>query len=355
MLKHIPCIYMRAGTSRGPFLDLRDLPSDTAERAEALLKIMGSPDKRQIDGIGGATTVTSKVVMVQPSERAGIDVDYLFAQVFIEKPIVDTKPTCGNMMTGVGPFAIEKGWVKATHPETRIKVYNFNTDSHIEIVVQTPHGEINYVDGDFSIDGVPGSGAPVLMNLSGIAGGATGKLFPTGNRVDTINGLEVSLVDAGNMMMLLRARDLGLTGLEDKAFFQENKELMQRIEATRIEAGRISGLGDVSESVIPKVGILSPPRNGGNIKSQYLTPHSLHPAHAVSGAVCIGTAAKAEGTIAAEIAQTNGENSEQIVVEHPSGLIPVQIEVGGEGKDFNVVKAGTLRTCRKLMEGQLFY
>lgn len=346
---------MRSGTSRGPFFDLRDLPSDTEARDKALLKIMGSPDKKQIDGIGGATTVTSKVVMVQPSEREGIDVDYLFAQVFIEKPIVDTKPTCGNMMTGVGPFAIEKGWVKATHPETLVKVYNFNTQSEIEIIVQTPNSEVNYTDGNCSIDGVPGVGAPVLMNLFGVAGGATGKLFPTGKRKDVIDEVEVSIVDAGNLMMLLKAEDLDLTGLENQEFFKAESPLMQRIESIRREAGVLAGLGDVSESVLPKVGILSAPRTGGNIKSQYLTPHKLHPTHAVSGAVCISTAAKAKGTVAADIARVNEEAFEKLVIEHPSGVIPCEITVAGEGEDFTVVKAGTLRTARKLMEGFVYF
>lgn len=346
---------MRAGTSKGPFLDLRDLPDNVEERDRILLKIMGSPDKKQIDGIGGAAFVTSKMVMVQPSEREGIDVDYLFAQVFMDKPIVDTKPTCGNMMSGVAPFAVEKGWVKAKHPETTVKIYNFNTNSTIEMVVQTPNGEVNYCEGDFAIDGVPGTGAPILMNLSGIAGGATGKLFPTGNRKDIINGLEVSVVDAGNIMMLVKAEDLGLTGLEDRAFFEDNKELMAKIEATRLEAGLKAGMGDVSESVLPKVGILSKARKEGNIKSQYLTPRFLHPTHAVSGAVCIGTASKAKGTVAADLANVNDDSFEKIIIEHPSGLIPVNIEVSGEGDHFNVETAGTLRTARKLMDGYVYY
>lgn len=346
---------MRAGTSRGPFLDLRDLPKDIEKRDKMLLKIMGSPDKKQIDGLGGAAFVTSKLVMVQPSERIGIDVDYLFAQVIIDRPIVDTKPTCGNMMSGVAPFAIEKGWVKATHPETTVMVYNFNTDSTIEMVVQTPNGKVNYSDGDFAIDGVPGTGAPILMNLSGIAGGATGKLFPTGNRKDNINGLDVSIVDAGNLMMLMKADDLGLTGLEDSKFFATNKALMTQIESTRLQAGLKAGLGDVSDSVLPKVGILSKARVGGTIKSQYLTPHSLHPTHAVSGAVCIATASKAKGTVAADIANVSDELAEKIILEHPSGVIPVNIEVAGEGNNFTVIKAGTLRTARKIMEGDVFF
>lgn len=355
MQKSIPISFMRSGTSKGPFLDLRDLPAQTEERDRVLLKIMGSPDKRQIDGIGGSVFVTSKAVLVQPSEREGVDVDYLFAQVIIDKPIVDTKPTCGNMMAGVGPFAIEKGWVKIETPETTVKVYNFNTDSLIDIIVQTPEGKVNYTNGDCEISGVPGKGAPILMFLSGIDGGATGKLFPTGNRKDRIKDIDVSIVDAGNLMMLVKAEDLGLTGLEDHKFFTENISLMTQIEAIRIEAGLRCGLGDVSESVLPKVGLLSKPRVGGSIKSQYLTPHSLHPSHAVSGAVCISTASKAPGTIAAEIAVVTNSPTERIIVEHPSGIIPVEIEVSEGEMDFSVVRAGTVRTARKLIDGQVYY
>ncbi len=355
MQQKIPCTYMRSGTSRGPFLDLQDLPSDVQARDAILLKIMGSPDKKQVDGLGGGITVLSKVVMVQPSERKGVDVDYLFAQVFIDKPIVDTKPTCGNMMTGVGPFAIEKGWIKATHPETRVRVYNFNTDSRIEIVVQTPNREVDYCGGDFCIDGVKGTGSPILMNMFEPVGGATGRLFPTGKRKEMIQGVEVSIVDAGNLMLLIKATDLGLTGLEDKAFFAEHEELMAQIESIRLEAGLRAGLGDVSESVLPKVGLLYKACVGGTIKSQYLTPRTLHPTHAVSGAVCIGTAAKAKGTVAAELAKVTDDNFERIVIEHPSGVIPVEIEVSGEGEDFTVVKAGTLRTARKIMDGFVYY
>ena len=345
---------MRGGTSRGPYLDLRDLPSEETERNNTLLKIMGSPDLRQIDGLGGAEFVTSKVVMAKPSERAGIDVDYLFAQVIIDKPVVDTSPTCGNMMSGVGPMAIERGWVKATHPETKVMVYNYNTDSIMETIIQTPDGEINYTDGDLEVTGVPGTGAPIVMNLFEQAGGKTGKLFPTGNRIDTIQGMEVSMVDAGNIMILMRATDFGLTGKEDKQFFAENTALMSKIESIRQEAGRRAGMGDVSEIVLPKVGLLLKPQAGGTIKSMYLTPHSLHPAHAVSGAVCIGTACKAKGTIAAELAAVNEEPIEKIILEHPSGFIPVMIEVSGAGESFTVEKAGTLRTARKIMDGFVF-
>ncbi len=354
-MKRIPCTFMRAGTSRGPFLDLRELPKELDSRDETLLKIMGSPDKKQIDGIGGATFVTSKVVMVEPSEREGIDIDYLFAQVIIDRPIVDTNPTCGNMMSGVAPFAIEQGWVKATDPETKVMVYNHNTKSTIKMTVQTPGGKVNYSDGDFAIDGVPGTGAPIHMLMYDIAGGATGKLFPTGHQKDNIDGIDISIVDAGNLMMLMRANDLGIKGTEKKEYFENHPALMTKIEAIRLKAGLMAGLGDVSDSVLPKVGLLSKPIAGGNIKSQYLTPHSLHPSHAVSGAVCIGTAIKCKGTIAHDIAKVGDHNEERIEVEHPSGKIPVDIVVSGVGDNFTVNSAGTLRTARKLMDGYVYY
>ena len=355
MQNKIACTLMRSGTSRGPFIDLRDLPEKKEDRDAALLRIMGSPDSKQIDGIGGATFVTSKAVLVQPSKRDGIDVDYLFAQVIIDQPIVDTTPTCGNMMAGVAPFAIEKGWVKATHPETKIMVYNLNTNSTIEMVVQTPNGEVNYTEGDLKVDGVPGTGAPILMNLFDIAGGATGKLFPTGNPKDVIDGYEVSIVDAGNLMMHISAESLGMDGTEDQSFFDKNQQIKTTLENIRCKAGEMAGLGDVSNKVLPKIGILSKPRIGGAIKSQYLTPHSLHPSHAVSGAVCIATALKAAGTVASTLVPVNEKKVEKIVIEHPSGILAVQLEVSGSGNDYNVDKAGTLRTARKLMDGFVYY
>ncbi len=355
MQKKIACTFMRSGTSRGPYLDLTTLPKDIKDRDALLLRIMGSKDPKQIDGLGGGTFVTSKVVMVGPSDRAGIDVNYLFAQVIADKGIVDTTPTCGNMMAGVGPFAIEKGWVKVNNSETKVMVYNFNTKATIEIIVQTPNGEVNYTHGDTKVDGVLGTGAPIIMNYFDLVGGATGKLFPTGNSKDIIHGLEVSIVDASNLLLLIKAEGLGLNGLENQTYFENNKQLMRQIENIRLEAGLRAGLGDVSKSVIPKVAILSIPQECGSIKSQYFTPHTLHPAHAVSGAVCIATACKSEGTIAHELAKTNQKNIEKMIIEHPSGILPVQIEVNGKGDSFTVVKAGTLRTARKIMDGYAYY
>lgn len=346
---------MRGGTSKGPFFDLRDLPSEQEERSKVLLKIMGSPDKKQIDGMGGATTVTSKVVMVQPSEREGIDVDYLFAQVFINDAIVDIKPTCGNMMSGVAPFAIEKGWVNAKEGNTIVNVYNINTNSIAEMHVETPDGEINYTNGSFVVDGVPGSAAPILMRMSNIEGGATGKLFPTENLIDRIQGKELTMFDAGNLMIHMRAKDFGLTGLETGNYFEDKTALMAQLESIRCEAGKLAGLGDVSNSVLPKLGLLSLPKKGGNIHSLYFTPKTFHPTHAVSGAVCVLASAKCEGTIASQLFQETNKSSREYFLEHQSGSIPVEIMTEGIGKDFKIISAGTFRTARKLMEGYIYY
>jgi hypothetical protein len=351
----IECTYMRGGTSKGPFFDMRDLPSNIKERDKILLKVMGSPDSKQIDGLGGAVTVTSKVVMAQPSKRKGIDVDYLFAQIDIEKALVDTTPPCGNMMAGVGPFAIEQGWVKATIPETKVMVYNINTNSIIEEIVQTPKGVVEY-DGTMKIDGVPGTAAPVVMNLFDQVGGKTGKLLPTGKIKEQIDGIDVTLLDAGSTMILIKATDLGMDGTEGEDFFQKNKDLMRRIEAMRMEAGRRMGLGDVSNSVLPKVGILSKPRKeGANITSRYLTPHTLHPSHAVTGAICIGTALKIKGSVASEVGISKGTPVEMIVIEHPSGVIEVNIDMEIKDGVINVKKAGTVRTVRKIMKGVVYH
>ena len=350
----IACTYMRGGTSKGPFFDMRDLPSDVKERNRILLKVMGSPDAKQIDGLGGTVTVTSKVVLAQPSTRKGIDVDYLFAQIDIENPVVDTTPPCGNMMAGVGPFVIEKGWVKITKPETRVMIYNINTQSIIEEIVQTPKGKVEY-NGNMHIDGVPGTAAPVVMNLFDQVGGKTGKLTPTGKIKEQIQGIDVTLIDAGSTMILIKATDLGMDGTEGEDFFKKSKDLMTKIESMRMEAGRRMGLGDVTESVLPKVGILSKPRKeGSNITSRYLTPHTLHPSHAVTGAICIGTALKIKGSVASEVGVTNGQDKEMIVIEHPSGVIEVNIELEKKGDVINVKKVGTVRTVRKIMEGKVF-
>ncbi len=353
-MKKIACIYMRGGTSKGPFFDLRDLPKDLEERDKLLLSVMGSPDANQIDGLGGAKTVTSKVVMVQPSQRENIDVDYLFAQVYIDKAIVDTKPTCGNMMSGVAPFAIEKAWLDFTEGDNKVRVYNINTDSIIEVFVNVRDGKVNYTEGDLKIDGVPGTGSPILMNLSKIAGGATGKLFPTGNLKDQVQGIELSMFDAGNLMIHMRAKDFGLRGDEKGDYFLDKPQLMEKMESIRREVAREAGMGDVSDSVLPKIGLLCPPSKGGSIRSMYFTPTTYHHTHAVSGAVCVTAASKCEGTIASEMIEHPSDGSDYIL-EHQSGSMPVKLVTKGEGLDFEIISAGTYRTARKIMEGFVYY
>jgi len=343
---------MRGGTSRGPYFLSSDLPDDTATRDRVLLAAMGSPDVRQIDGIGGAETVTSKVAIVSKSEQPHADVDYLFAQVSIDKAFVDTTPSCGNMLAGVGPFAIERGLVEASPGETRVRIYNLNTQSRIEAIVQTPDGLVEY-DGAQAIDGVPGSAAPILLTFSDIVGSKTSALFPTGTARENIDGLNVTCIDVAMPMILFSAAELGLTGYETSELMS-NDTLLARIESARVEAGRRMGLGDVSELVVPKVGLLAPPRSGGVISSRYLTPHRLHAAHAVTGGICVGTAAMLDGTIAAPLADRETVCDGLVRIEHPSGSLGVKLKTAGTPQHPTVESAGIVRTARKLLDGSVF-
>lgn len=348
----IRCLFMRGGTSRGPYFLAADLPGDTAARDRVLLAAMGSPDVRQIDGIGGADTLTSKVAIVSPSTRPGIDVDYLFAQVSIDAAIVDTAPSCGNMLAGVGPFAIERGLIAAADGETRVRIFNVNTQSRIEAVVQTPGTTVEY-EGLQAIDGVPGTAAPILLRFSEIVGSKCGTLFPTGSACDEIDGLDVSCVDVAMPMILIAAGDLGLSGYET-AELDARKELLERIERVRQEAGRRMGLDNVSELVVPKVGLLAAPRAGGTISSRYLTPHRLHAAHAVTGGICVSSAVLLTGTTAHALADQSTVNDGVVTIEHPSGQLEINVELGDSGEAPTIVSAGTVRTARKLLDGSVY-
>ena len=356
----IPCMFMRAGTSRGPFFLLEDLPADPEVRDRVLLAAMGSPDPRQIDGLGGATTVTSKVAMVSPSERPGIDVDYRFAQVWLDKAIVDTAPSCGNMLAGVGPFAIERGLVAAEADETRVRIFDVNTGSRIEAVVQTPGGAVTYA-GDQRIDGVPGTGAPVGLSFSDVVGSKCGAMFPTGAVQEEIDGVAVSCIDVAMPMVMMWAGDLGISGY-DPDEITGNAVLMRRIEKIRLEAGRRMGLGNVAESVVPKISILAPPRHRGVVNSRYLTPHHIHTTHAVTGAICVACCASIRGTVANGIAQPPTKPVTEpaadivttICIEHPSGTINVRVETGKGGAELKVQRAGVVLTARKIMDGLVF-
>ncbi|MCJ9668637.1 MULTISPECIES: 4-oxalomesaconate tautomerase [unclassified Neorhizobium] len=343
----IPCVLMRGGTSKGPFFLSSDLPSNTVERDAILLSIMGSGHPLQIDGIGGGNPVTSKVAIVGASSVTGADVDYLFAQVRVDQQLVDTSPNCGNMLAAVGPFAIEAGLVKSTGPMTRVKIHNVNTGKLIEAEVPTPDGQVAYL-GDAAIDGVPGLAAPIALTFMDAAGARTGKLFPTGNPYDTIDGIEVTCIDCAMPMMLVAAEACGISGYETAEELDGNTALTQLLERLRLEAGRLMGMGDVSNQVTPKPVLISRPRHGGHLNVRYFMPHQCHPSLATTGAVGIATACISDGTIASALI---GKQTPPIILilEHPSGRLDVKLD----SRDGKTV-AGILRTARRLFEGQVF-
>jgi 4-oxalomesaconate tautomerase len=350
--RSIPCLFMRGGTSRGPFFNINDLPTDLEIRNKVLLAAMGSPDTRQIDGLGGADMLTSKIAIISDSKRKGIDVDYLFAQAWLDKAIIDTTPSCGNMLAAVGPFAIERGLVRTKGDETCVNIYNVNTGSRIEAVIQTPNGQVIY-EGKQHIDGVPGTAAPILLNFTNITGSKCNALFPTGSINEDIQGVRVSCIDVAMPMVIMRANDLGVTGYETNSIANDSV-LMQRIEKIRLEAGRRMGLGDVTEMVVPKVGILAKPRQGGTIYSCYLTPHHVHAAHAVTGAICVACCVSIKETVADTIAKQTYSTPKTVRIEHPSGIIDIDLSISGRGTDIQVLSAGVVRTARKIMDGQVF-
>ncbi len=364
----IPCVLMRGGTSRGPFFAAEDLPGDPELRDAVLAAVMGSPTGRQIDGLGGGTTVTSKVAVVGPSSHPDADVDYLFAQVDPVWGTVDTKPTCGNMLVGVGPFAIEHGLVAADDPITPLIVRNVNTDSFIDVVCCTPGGELTY-DGDCEIDGVDGSAAPVALRFRGIEGSVTGSMLPTGDVSEqvAVRGIEVeaTLIDVAMPMVMVRAGDLGKSGHEVPAELEVDADFMGAMEAIRREAGKRMGLGDVSRSVVPKFGLLSPARHGGTITSRYFTPTQCHPAHAVSGGICVAAAVAVPGTVAAALSSSSAEDAAgrevgnaadgteliDMQIEHPSGSLAVALAIEHARGDVRILSGGVTRTARKIMSG----
>lgn len=351
----IPCLLMRGGTSKGPFFLSSDLPQDTALRDRVLLSVMGSPDARQIDGIGGADTLTSKVAIITPSSRPGVDVDYLFAQVSVDAAMVDISPNCGNMLAGVGPFAILRGLVPAADPVTCVRIFNVNTGKMIEAQVPTPGGEVTF-EGDTRIDGVPGTGAAIVLNFLDAAGAKTGCLLPTGNVVDVIDGIEVSCVDFSVPVVFMAAASLGKTGYETKQELDADKAMLVRLEAIRREAGRRMGLGDVSQTVVPKVVLTAPPRQGGTISSRYFVPWNCHAAHAVTGTLCVAAAAYLPGSIAARDARLDATQSGQITVEHPSGQLEAQVTLKGftaSGMP-EIERVGIVRTARLLFSGEVY-
>ena len=345
----VRCMWMRGGTSKGGYFLAEDLPADAAERDAFLLRAMGSPDPRQIDGMGGANPLTSKVAVVRRSERAGIDVDYLFLQVFVDQPTVTDQQNCGNILAGVGPFAIERGLVAAADGQTTVRIFMENTAQVAEARVETPAGQVTY-RGEARIDGVPGTSAPVPIAFTDTAGSSCGALLPTGNAVDLIEGVACTLIDNGMPCVILRAADLGISGTETPAVLEADVALRQKLEAIRLKAGPLMNLGDVAKASVPKMTMVSAPLAGGAIATRTFIPHRCHDAIGVLGAVSVATACLLAQGPAAELANLPQGEEKLISVEHPTGEMSVIATV----RDGQVSNAAVLRTARKLMDGVVF-
>ena len=346
-LTRIPCVLMRGGTSRGPFFVASDLPADPAQRDEVLVAAMGSGHELQVDGIGGGHPLTSKVAIVGPSKRAGADVDYLFAQVNVNNRTVDTSPNCGNMLSGVGPFAIEAGMVAAADGRTTVRIFNVNTGKLIEASIATPARTVTY-DGDTAIDGVPGRAAAIYLTFLDAVGSKTGKLLPSGNARDLIDGVNVTLVDAAMPLMLVRAEDMGKTCRETPAELEADRVFMARLEALRIKAGALMGIPDAADRVIPKPCLIAAPKDSSaKLAVRYFTPHQCHKSLAITGSVALGMACVTPGTLAADIAGRI-DLPATLAFEHPAGQIEARLE-NRPGLAYPV--ASLVRTARRLFEG----
>lgn len=343
-------MWMRGGTSKGGYFLREDLPSAPAERDAFLLKIMGSPDSRQIDGMGGADPLTSKVAVVSRSEREGVDVDYLFLQVFVDQALVSDQQNCGNILAGVAPFAIERGLKTAQEDETTVTIYMENTGQIAVATVQTPGAVVRY-NGEASIDGVPGTAAPVPLQFLDTAGSSCGALLPSGSAVDVINGVRVTLIDNGMPCIVFKAEDVGVTGYETREELDANETLKARIEAIRLIAGPIMNLGDVTDKSVPKMMLVAPPRNGGAVTVRSFIPTRAHASIGVLGAVSVATACLLTGTPAAEVSVIPDGQRKTLSVEHPTGETTCVMDLDDQG---NVISAAMLRTARKLMDGTIY-
>jgi 4-oxalomesaconate tautomerase len=345
---------IRGGTSKGVFLLARDLPDDLSTRNDVLLRIMGSPDARQIDGLGGATTLTSKMAIISHSDREDCDVDYAFAQIGVGDPIVDTGPTCGNMLSGVGPFALLRQLVPTNDGTTTVRVWDVNTSSRMNVTVPTPGGVMK-LDGAAAIDGVPGTAAPIITEFLDVLGPKTGNVLPTGSPRDTFDDVEVTCIDSVNPTVLLHATDLGETGHELPEQLDADHPMLVRLESIRQQASLAMGLGDARDKVLPKIALLSKATEGGHICSRYFTPAHCHEAHAVSGAIAIAIATQCEGTVASDISVHIDGDTRTVIIEHPTGHLDVTLRLHADGTPpDNIIGAGVVRTARPIMDGVVY-
>jgi 4-oxalomesaconate tautomerase len=339
------CMVMRGGTSKGAYFLAGDLPADPAERDDLLLRVMGSPDDRQIDGIGGAHPLTSKVAVVSRSAVAAVD--YLFLQVGVGEATVTDRQNCGNLLAGVGGFAIERGLVPALDGETPVRIRMVNSGSLATATIRTPDGVVDYT-GDVAISGVPGTAAPVVLDFEDTAGSAAGALLPTGSPVDVIDGVAVTCVDNGMPVVVLAAAALGVTGYEPPADLEAHTELRERLERIRLTAGKMMNLGDVTETSVPKLTLVAAPRAGGTIATRTFIPHRCHASIGVLGAVTVAAACAMPGSPAHELASISGTRYR---LEHPTGHLDVEVELAESGA---VRRSGVVRTARKLFDGTVF-
>lgn len=350
----IPCVLMRGGTSKGTYFRAEDLPQDPVVRDRVLLSVMGSPEPRQVDGVGGGHPLTSKVAIVSRSAREDADVDYLFAQVAVGKAVVDLSPTCGNILAGIGPYAIEQGLVRAKDGETEVRIYMVNTDSLCIARIRTPGGEVAY-EGDAAISGVLGTAAPVLLEFLGIEGSNCGALLPTGKLRDTIDGIDVTCIDNGMPVVMIAASDMGITGYESPEELNGNAALKARLESLRLKVGPKMNLGDVAAKAVPKLTLVAPARDGGAVCTRTFIPHVCHEAIGVLGAVSVATALVMEGAVGADIAtaRVDATGRASVSVEHPTGEFTVDLITRREAGGVRVVRAALLRTARPLFEGSV--
>ena len=344
----IPCLWMRGGTSKGAVFLASDLPAAPKARDALLLRVMGSPDARQIDGIGGADPLASKVAILSPSTRPDADIDYLFLQVFVDQPVVTDAQGCGNILAATGPAAIERGLVPARDGVTPVRIHMLNTGEVSLAQVSTPGGKVSY-DGDASIDGVPGRHAPIPLLFQNTEGSMCGALLTSANVRDVIEGVDCTMIDNGMPIVILRASDFGLTGTESREDLDADTDLKSRLEAIRLAVGPIMNLGDVKEKSVPKMTLVSPAQNGGTISTRSFIPHRCHASIGVFAAVSVATACTLPGSVAAEIASLPSDG--RFLVEHPSGAAEVLVNRSESGE---IEGVGTLRTARKLFDGKVF-
>ncbi len=342
-------MWMRGGTSKGGYFLAEDLPTDMVARDKFLLGMMGSPDKRQIDGMGGADPLTSKIAVVKASARPGVDVDYLFLQAFVDKPIVTDAQNCGNILVGVGPFAIERGLVKPAGEETQVVIYMENTGQIAVANVRTPGGGMPTYAGDRAIDGVPGTASPIPIEFRDTAGSSCGALLPTGNALDVIDGVECTLIDNGMPVVVMRASDLGIAGTETRDELDAHVELKKKLESIRLKAGPMMNLGDVKDASVPKMTLASAPRAGGAISTRTFIPHRCHASIGVLGAVSVASACMIVESPAASLANIPAGDPKTLDIEHPTGASTIRVK--GSGPD---ATAAVVLTARKLFDGFVF-